>query len=45
MHEGVLYAVGRGRHRLRIFRIRTYVVLGWAAGADNLWWPVIPDEK
>ncbi|KXX76895.1 hypothetical protein MMYC01_207849 [Madurella mycetomatis] len=43
MHEDMLYAVGR--HRLKIFRICTYVVLGWVADADNLGWPVIPDEK
>lgn len=43
MYEGTLYAVGR--HRLKIFRIRTYIVLGWAADADNLWWPVIEDPK
>jgi len=40
MYENVLYA--SGRHRFKIFRIRTYIVLGWSAEANNLFAHPVP---
>jgi hypothetical protein len=40
MYEGVLYAAGQ--HRFKIFRIRTYIVLAWAADGRNLYEYPVP---
>lgn len=40
MYEGVLYAAGQ--HRFKIFRIRTYIVLAWAADGMNLYEYPVP---
>jgi len=42
MYENVLYTVGQ--HRFKIFVIRTYVVLGWAADGNNLFRKFEPQE-
>ncbi|KAG8795669.1 hypothetical protein FRC17_008110, partial [Serendipita sp. 399] len=36
MEEDVLYAADQ--QRFKIFKIRTYLVLGWSADGTNLWW-------
>ncbi|KAF2676314.1 hypothetical protein K458DRAFT_183124 [Lentithecium fluviatile CBS 122367] len=40
MYEDVLYAAGQ--HRFKIFRIRTYVILAWAADGMNLYKEPVP---
>jgi hypothetical protein len=40
MYENVLYA--SGQHRFKIFRIRTYIVLGWSAEGNNLFANPVP---
>lgn len=40
MYENVLYA--SGQHRFKIFRIRTYLVLGWSAEGNNLFAHPVP---
>jgi len=38
MQENMLYSASQ--QRFKIFNIRTYLVLGWAADANNLWDPI-----
>lgn len=37
LFEDVLYA--SGQNRFKIFRVRTYLVLGWSADGNNLYYP------
>jgi hypothetical protein len=43
MKENRLYAAGQ--QRFKIFKIRSYLVLGWSAEGTNLWWEKLDKLK